>query len=64
VARLEWAPNGGLGRAVIGKVRPSLRGIPHLTTFLRSYSITEPSSYGRLGPPRPKGTCMFQLYLD
>ena len=24
VARLEWAPDGGLGRAVIGKVRPSL----------------------------------------
>ncbi len=47
VAKLEWAPGGlGLGRAVIGKVRPSLRGIPHLTSFLRSYSITEPPSYG------------------
>ena len=32
VAKLEWAPGGGLGRAVIGKVRPSLRGIPHLTS--------------------------------
>jgi len=36
VAKLEWAPGGGLGRAVIGKVRPSLRGIPHLPSFLRS----------------------------
>ena len=36
VARLEWGPSGGLGRAVIGKVRPSLPGIPHLTSFLRS----------------------------
>jgi hypothetical protein len=61
VAKLEWAPGGGLGRAVIGKVRPSLRGIPHLTSFLRSYSITEPPSYGRLGPPGSKDACTFQF---
>jgi hypothetical protein len=45
VAKLEWAPGGGLGRAVIGKVRPSLPGnlsfdvfltlpFDHRTTFL------------------------------
>lgn len=59
VAKLEWAPGGGLGRAVIGKVRPSLQEILHLTSFLRSYSITEPPAYVRLGPPRPKGACTF-----
>jgi hypothetical protein len=64
VAKLEWGPGGGLGRAVIGKVRPSLRGIPHLTCFLRSHSITEPPAYGRLGPPGLKDACTFQLHLD
>lgn len=64
MAKLEWSPGGGLGRAVIGKVRPSLQGIPHLTSFLRSHSITEPPAYGRLGPPGPKVACTFQLYLD
>ena len=34
VAKLEWAPGGGLGRAVIGKVRPSLRQTFHSTSFL------------------------------
>jgi len=61
VAKLEWGPGGGLGRAVIGKVRPSLRGIPHLTSFLRSHSITEPPAYGRLGPPGPKDARTFSV---
>ena len=29
VAKLEWAANGGLGRAVIGKVRKETRDIAH-----------------------------------
>ena len=41
VAKLEWAPGGGLGRAVIGKVRPSLQRTFHLTSFLRSPLITQ-----------------------
>jgi hypothetical protein len=61
VAKLEWAPGGGLGRAVIGKVRPSLRGIPHSTSLLRSCSITESTSYVRLGPPGPKNACAFHF---
>jgi hypothetical protein len=36
VAKLEWAAGGGLGRAVIGKVRPSFQRTCHLTSFLRS----------------------------
>ena len=63
VAKLEWAPGGGLGRAVIGKVSHSLRRIPHSTSFLRSDSITEPASYVRLGPQRPKDACTFQFIL-
>ncbi|SRR6266702_2598738 len=46
VAKLEWAPGGGLGRAVIGKVRLSPQRIPHLTCFLRSHLITEHLSNG------------------
>ena len=64
VAKLEWAPGGGLGRAFIGKVGPSLPGIHQLTSFLRSHLITEPPVYGRLGPPGPKVVCTFQFYLD
>jgi hypothetical protein len=64
VARLEWGPGGGLGRVVIGKVRPSLPGIPHLTSFLRSHLITAPPAYGRLGPPGVVILCTFQFYLD
>jgi hypothetical protein len=37
VAKLEWAPGGGLGRAVIGKVSPSLQGISRLTSFLHFF---------------------------
>jgi hypothetical protein len=64
VAKLEWGPGGCLGRAVIGKVRPSRRGIPHLTSFLRSQSITEPPAYVRLGPPGPKDARTFQFHLS
>jgi hypothetical protein len=46
VAKLEWAPGGGLGRAVIGKVRLSPQRIPHSTCFLRSHLVTEHLSYG------------------
>jgi hypothetical protein len=63
VAKLEWASGGGLGRAVIGKVRPSLEGISHLTSFLRSFLITASRSDGRLGPPRPKNACAFHICL-
>jgi hypothetical protein len=34
VAKLEWGPAGGLGRAVIGKVRPSLRRNSPFDVFL------------------------------
>jgi hypothetical protein len=61
VARLEWAPGGGLGRAVMGRVRVLLQRIPHLTSFLRSDLITEPTSYGRLGPQGPKDTRAFEF---
>jgi len=55
VAKLEWAPGGGLGRAVIGKVRPSLqRSFPFDVFLTLPFDHTEPRSYGRLGPPRPK----------
>jgi len=63
VARLEWAPGGGLGRAVMGKVRVLLQRIPHLTSFLRSDLITEPPSYGRLGPQGPKDARAFEFVL-
>jgi hypothetical protein len=57
VARLEWGPGGTLGRAVIGKVRPSLPRTSRLTSSLRSPFVTEPTPYGRLGPTRPKNAC-------
>jgi hypothetical protein len=60
VAKLEWASNGGLGRAVIGKVSPLPQGISHLTSFLRSSLVIESCSHGRLGPPGPTDTCAFQ----
>jgi hypothetical protein len=64
VAKLEWAPGGGLGRAVLGKVRP-LPQINHLTSFLRSPLITEPDSYGRLGPTGSQNACAcFLLCLE
>lgn len=46
VAKLEWAPGGGLGRAVVGKVRSLLQEINHLTSFLLSPLVIEPYSYG------------------
>jgi hypothetical protein len=48
VARLEWASGGGLGRAVIGKVRPSLLRMSHLTSFLRFLPPPLPSSQNQL----------------
>lgn len=50
VAKLEWAPNGGLGRAVIGKVR--LLSSNH-DTRISSLPAAEHAPHGRLGPPRP-----------
>jgi hypothetical protein len=41
VAKLEWAPGGGLGCAVIGKVRLSPQTILHRTCSLRSHLVTE-----------------------
>lgn len=46
VAKLEWAPGGGFGRAVIGKVRLSQQRLPHSTCFLRSHLVTEYLPYG------------------
>lgn len=63
VAKLEWAPGGGLGRAVIGKVRHSPQGIPHLTSFLHSSLVIESCAYVRLGPPGPTHACEFQFTL-
>lgn len=45
VARLEWAPNGGLGRAQIGKVRNSFYYVAaRLTTSNRTPSLCTTSS--------------------
>jgi hypothetical protein len=64
VAKLEWAPGGGLGRAILGKVRPLLQEINHLTSFLRFPLITEPDSYGRLGPTGSQNACACCLTLS
>jgi hypothetical protein len=60
VARLEWAPGGGLGRVVIGKVRPALQDNPSFH-FSRSNLITDPPSDVRLDPTGPKGACAVDL---
>jgi hypothetical protein len=41
VAKIQWAPGGGPGTVVIGKVRLSSQRIPHPTCFLRSHLVTE-----------------------
>ena len=64
VAKFEWAPGGGLGRVIIGKVRLSPQRIPHSTCFLRSHLVTERLSYGRLGPTGPANARAFSVRLD
>lgn len=39
MAKLEWAPDGGLGRAVIGKVRLSPQRLSYLMCFLRFHLL-------------------------
>ena len=56
VAKLEWAPSGGLGRAVIGKVgRPASCYMPERTGCL-TRSATEHAAHGGPGSTRPTRT--------
>lgn len=48
VAKLEWASNGGLGRAVIGKVREGRQS--HARWLIKIY-LAERGSDGRPRPP-------------
>lgn len=48
VAKLEWAPNGGLGRAVIGKVKFASDKILEIY----SQQLPEHAAYVRPRPPR------------
>ena len=56
MAKLEWAPGGGLGRAVIGKVRPLLQRILHSTSsdaFIWSQNIVPMADLVRRDPRMP-----------
>ncbi|KAH7920268.1 hypothetical protein BV22DRAFT_813664 [Leucogyrophana mollusca] len=61
VAKLEWASNGGLGRAVIGKVglAPSLPSLPRGSFLITSLQNTVPMSDLVRPDPRYPGSRMF-----
>jgi len=65
VAKLEWAAGGGLGRAVIGKVRPPVQLPFHLTSFLTlPFDHSTMFLWPTWSAETPECPCVFRSCLD